>query len=127
MVMKRHDSVAAYIAAQPKRVQAALRGMRAAIRKTVPAAVEGMSYGIPGYKLDGRVLLYFAAWKEHFAVYPATAGVQAACERELAKYHVGKGTIRFPIDEAAPLRLVAKIAKLRAGEVAAAARARAKR
>jgi len=85
MVMKRYDSVAAYIAGQPKAAQASLRQMRATIRKAVPAAVEGMSYGIPGYKLNGRVLLYFAAWKQHYAVYPATAGVQAACQRELAR------------------------------------------
>jgi uncharacterized protein YdhG (YjbR/CyaY superfamily) len=119
MVMKRYDSVAAYIAGQPKPAQASLRQMRATIRKAVPAAVEGMSYGIPGYKLNGRVLLYFAAWKQHYAVYPATAGVQAACQRELARYEVGKGTIRFPIDEAVPARLVAKVAKVRAAEVEA--------
>ena len=117
MAMKRYDAVPDYIAAQPKGVQAQLRQLRSTIRKTVPAAVEGMSYGIPGYKLNGRVLLYFAAWKEHYAVYPATAGVQAACKRELAKYELGRGTIRFPIDKAVPAKLVAKIAKVRAGEV----------
>jgi uncharacterized protein YdhG (YjbR/CyaY superfamily) len=117
MAMARHDSVPAYIAAQPKRAQTQLRRLRSAIRKTVPAAIEGMAYGIPGYKLDGRVLLYFAAWKRHYAVYPATAAVQEACARELAKYELGKGTIRFPIDKPVPVTLVAKVAKVRAGEV----------
>ncbi len=124
MVMRRYESVAAYVAGQPKAVQSLLRRLRDAIRTAVPAADELVSYGIPAYKLRGRVLLYFAAWKTHYAVYPATAGVQAACARELARYELGKGTIRFPLDAPVPSRLIAKIAKLRAGEVAAREAAR---
>lgn len=117
MAMARYASVPEYIAAQPKGARTQLRRLRSTIRKAVPAAVEGMAYGIPGYKLDGRVLLYFAVWQGHYALYPATAAVRAACKRELAKYELGKGTIRFPIDEAVPVTLAAKVAKVRAHEV----------
>jgi uncharacterized protein YdhG (YjbR/CyaY superfamily) len=113
-------SVATYIAAQPKAVQAALRRMRATVRKAVPTAEESISYKIPTYKLHGRVLVHFAAWKNHVALYPAgSAAVVAAFKKELAAHDVSKGTIRFSLDKPLPLRLIERIAKFRAKEIAA--------
>src|SRR4051812_42750355 len=63
-------TVAEYLAAQPEPVRKQLARVRAVIRKTAPEAEELISYGIAGYKLRGRVLIYFAGWKQHFAVYP---------------------------------------------------------
>jgi uncharacterized protein YdhG (YjbR/CyaY superfamily) len=114
-------SVDEYLAAQPPAARAVLTAVRAAIRQALPKAEESISYHMPTYKLAGAPVVYFAGWKTHVALYPATAGVVAAFAKELAGYEVQKGTIRFPL-AAVPVPLVARIAKLRATEVAAAAK-----
>jgi len=107
-----------YIAAFPPRVRRVLERVRATIRKTVPAAVETISYKIPAYKLRGKALLYFAGWERHYAIYPAgSRAVAAAFADELADYEMSKGTIRFPLDEPVPVELIARIAAFRAAEV----------
>ena len=112
-------SVDAYIAAQPGPAQAALEQVRSTIRKALPRADEVISYQIPTYKVAGGVVLYFAGWKQHFSLYPATKRVLAELGDALAPYEVNdKGTIRFPLSGPVPERLIARIAKLRAKEVA---------
>ncbi|MBY0510398.1 MAG: DUF1801 domain-containing protein [Rhodospirillaceae bacterium] len=113
------DTVAAYIAAQPKASRPALRRLRRIIRKAVPKAEECMSYQMPTYKLGGRTVIHFAGWKEHVALYPGAGHVVAALKAELKPYAVSKGTIRFPLSEPLPERLIAKIAKARAQDVGA--------
>ena len=108
-----HD---AYIAAQPQAMQRILEKVRATIGKAVPDAVEVISYNMPAFKLHGRVLLYFAGWTEHYAIYPGSAGALAAMKDELAPYKVSKGTIRFELTDKVPVMLIARIAKLRAAE-----------
>jgi uncharacterized protein YdhG (YjbR/CyaY superfamily) len=125
MAMPTFESVPAYIAAQPRPAQPILRQVRAAIRKALPGAEETLSYKIPTYKLDGRVVLYFAAWKQHFSIYPATRPLLAALGDSLAKYEVQKGTIRFPYTKPVPTALIARIAKLRGKESTGRGRARA--
>jgi uncharacterized protein YdhG (YjbR/CyaY superfamily) len=117
MAMPGYTSVDEYIAAQPKAARALLTRVRNVIRKAVPGAEESISYKIPAYKLDGRVLIYFAAWKEHWSLYPSTKRVVAAFKDELTPYELSKGTIRFPLSEPVPAKLIAAIAKLRATEV----------
>jgi uncharacterized protein YdhG (YjbR/CyaY superfamily) len=110
-------SVDKYIASQPQGVRGALRRVRDTIRKAVPEAEEMISYSIPAYKLHGRPVVYFAAWKNHYSLYPSTKRIVAAFKSELAGCEISKGTIRFPLSEAVPVRLIAGIAKLRAKEV----------
>jgi uncharacterized protein YdhG (YjbR/CyaY superfamily) len=117
-------SVDEYIASQPEAARAVLERVRNVIRKTLPGAEEVISYKIPGYKLHGSVVLYFAGWKRHYSLYPARAEVVAALESELAPYEVDKGTIRFPLSEPVPVKLIERIAKLRAKEVAEQNRAK---
>jgi uncharacterized protein YdhG (YjbR/CyaY superfamily) len=112
-----HRSVDEYLAAQPLPARAVLERVRATIRKALPGAVEGISYQIPIYKLDGRMVLYFAGFKSHYSIYPATPGVVGALGDELAGLLHSKATLRFPYDSI-PTRLIARIAKLRAAEVA---------
>jgi uncharacterized protein YdhG (YjbR/CyaY superfamily) len=107
-----------YIAAQPEAAQSALEAVRAAIRKAVPEAQEIISYKMPTYKLHGARLLYFAAWKEHYALYAATSQVVAKFGKELAPYEIEKGTIRFPLSQPVPTKLIQRIAKFRAEEAA---------
>jgi uncharacterized protein YdhG (YjbR/CyaY superfamily) len=118
MDRKDHRSVGAYIAAQPLPARTILRRVRATIRKALPGATEGISYRIPIYRLGGRMVLYFAGFRHHYSIYPATARVKRALRKELIGLVHSKGTIRFPLDEAVPTRLIARIAKLRAAEAA---------
>jgi uncharacterized protein YdhG (YjbR/CyaY superfamily) len=111
-------SVDEYIASQPETVQGILERVRNAIRKALPAAEETISYQIPAYKLHGRVVLYFAGWKQHYSLYPATGQLVAAFKNDLAPYEKSKGTIRFPLAQPVPVMLIRRIAKFRAAEVA---------
>jgi uncharacterized protein YdhG (YjbR/CyaY superfamily) len=117
-------SVDEYIRTHPDAVQSVLRRVRSAIRKALPGADEVISYQIPAYRLSEGNVLYFAGWKQHYSLYPATAGVVAAFGRELEPYEVRKGTIRFPLSRPVPVRLIERIAKLRAKETVARARAK---
>lgn len=118
-------SVDAYIASQPEAVQGVLERVRSTIRKTVPGAEEVISYQIPAYKLHGHPVLYFAGWRQHYSLYPSTDRVVAAFKDDLAPYKVNKGTIRFPLDEPVPVKLIEGIAKFRAKEVAERKKAKA--
>ena len=118
-------SVDEYIATHPDDVQAILQRVRAAIRKSVPTAEEVISYQIPAYKLDGSTVLFFAGWKQHYSLYPATDLVVRVFKEELAPYEVNdKGTIRFPHSQPVPVKLIERIARFRAKEAADDARAK---
>lgn len=105
-----------YIAAQPEAAQVVLRRVRSTIRKALPGAEEVISYKIPAYRLRGGIVLYFAGWKRHYSLYPAGQRLVGAFKDELAPYKVSKGTIRFPLSEPAPVKLIERIAKFRAKE-----------
>lgn len=111
-------SVDDYITSQPEAVQGVLRRVRSAIRKAVPGAKEVISYKMPTYTLDGARLLHFAVWKQHCSIYAATEKVVAAFQAELAPYEVEKGTIRFPLSQPIPVKLIGRISKFRATEIA---------
>jgi uncharacterized protein YdhG (YjbR/CyaY superfamily) len=117
MEKARARTIDEYIAMQPPAAQVVLERVRAAISKPVPDAEECISYQIPAFKLHGRVLLYFAGWKEHYSVYPASDAMIAAFDGELDAYRVSKGTLRFSLSEPVPVKLIARIAKFRAKEV----------
>src|SRR5437763_13507024 len=92
-------SVDEYIAAQPEAVRPKLEQVRAAIRRAVPDAVEGIGYRMPGYKLHGKALLYFAGFKDHYSLFAASGTFFAALEDELRGYELRKGTVRFPLTD----------------------------
>src|SRR6202051_3925084 len=115
-------SVEEYIAAQPEAMRPKLEQVRAAIKKAVPDAVEGIGYRMPGYKLHGKPMLYFAGFKEHYSVFAASGTFFAALEDELRGYELRKGTVHFPLTKPAPVKLIARIAKLRAAGIAATAK-----
>ena len=118
-------SVDEYTATFPEGVQAILRRVRGAIRKALPGAEEAISYQIPTYRMHGGYVVYFAGWKQHYSLYPATGRLVAAFKDDLAPYEVSKGTIRFPLSQPVPVKLIERIAKFLAKE--AAERAKAKR
>ena len=126
MAKTNFKSVDEYIATHPEGARETLERVRKTIRKVLPGADEVISYQIPAYKLEGERVIYFAGWKEHYSLYPATDPVVSALKRDLAPYKVSKGTIRFPLSEPVPVKLIERIAKLRAKEATERARAKAR-
>jgi uncharacterized protein YdhG (YjbR/CyaY superfamily) len=122
---KKKSPVSVYIAAQPEVVRPALERLRVLIRKALPDAEEVISYQIPAYRLPGGMVIFFAGWKAHVSLYPATGRVATELADAIAPYKVSKGTLRFALDKPIPARLVTRIVKLRAEEVRAAAVAKA--
>jgi uncharacterized protein YdhG (YjbR/CyaY superfamily) len=118
MAKTNYQSVNEYIAAQPMAVRKALELVRGAIRKAMPQAAEMISYQIPAYRLHGGVVIYFAGWREHYSLYPLNDQLVAAFKDELAPYKLSKGTIRFPLAEPVPAKLIHGIAKFRARQAA---------
>src|SRR5918994_1562933 len=110
-------SVNEYIASKPKDVRVMLERVRGAIRTAVPTAEEAISYRMPVYTLDGVPVLYFAGWKRHYSLYPASDALVAAFRDELASYQRTRGTIRFPLSEPVPVPLIERIAKFRAKQL----------
>jgi uncharacterized protein YdhG (YjbR/CyaY superfamily) len=107
-------SVDDYIASQPEAAHEVLERVRDAIRTALPGAEEVISYQMPTYKLNGQRVLFFAGWKQHYSLYPVTDRIIAEFKDELAPYEIEKSTIRFPLSQRVPVKLIGRIAKLRA-------------
>jgi uncharacterized protein YdhG (YjbR/CyaY superfamily) len=99
-----------------------LEQVRATIRKAVPDAAEGIGYRMPGYKLHGKPMLYFAGFKEHYSLFAASGTFFAALEDELRGYELLKGTVHFLLTKPVPVKLISRIAKLRAAGISSAAK-----
>ncbi len=104
-----------YIKASPKDVQSILQRLRLTIQKAAPEAIETISYQMPTFKLNGKGLVYFAAFKNHIGFYPIPSGIEAF-KKELSRYKQGKGSVQFPIDKPIPYDLVRRIVRFRAKE-----------
>lgn len=113
--MKTFKTVAEYLASFPKETQARLKSMRKIIRATAPDAAESISYGMVGYKLEGKPLVYFGGFKNHVGFFATPSG-HAAFKKETARYKGAKGSVQFPHDEPLPLKLIEKMTKFRVKE-----------
>lgn len=100
-------SVDEYIRSFPPEMREKMTQLRRAIRKAAPKADEMISYNIPGYKQNGKVIIYFSGAKSHIGVYPRPAGFA----KELKRYASGKSTVRLPLDEPLPLKLLSEMVK----------------
>jgi uncharacterized protein YdhG (YjbR/CyaY superfamily) len=109
------ESVDEYIKAFPKNVQKILDQIRTIIKEKAPDAVEGINYGMPGYKTQGRPLVYFAGYEKHIGFYATPTGHEAFAE-ELSKFKQGKGSVQFPLDKPIPYDLIARIVEFRIKE-----------
>lgn len=118
MTGKKYKDISDYIKSSPKEVRGILKEIRQTIAKAIPKAEEAIKYQIPTFRLNGKNLLHFAAWKKHIGFYP-TPSAAFKFKKELEKYEKTKGTIKFPLNKPMPLGLIAKIAKFRAVETLA--------
>jgi len=121
--MATQASVDEYLAAIPEAPRAALEKLRATIKAAAPEATEAISYQMPAFKLDGRFLVSYAAFKDHCSLFPASERVLEEHGDALKAYFSGKGTLRFTADEPIPATLVRKIVKTRIEEEVARHRA----
>ncbi len=111
----RYMTIDQYLATLSDDKRAALEHLRRTIRTVVPTAEECISYQIPAFRLDGRMLVWFGASARHCSFYPGAAPI-AALERELAAYDTSKGTLRFRPDKPLPVRLVKELLAVRLAE-----------
>ena len=102
-----------YIAGLPDEARRVLILLRETIQAAAPEAEPGMSYGVPAFFWRGKPLVCFAAFKNHYGLYPLDPSVLDAFREELSGFSTAKGTIRFPIDGPVPLDLVERIVKYR--------------
>lgn len=98
----------------PEDVQTALRLVRSTVKKAIPRAQETIGYNLPAFAVDGKVLVWFAAFKKHVGFYPGAAAIKRFAS-ELSGYKSAKGSVQFPLDRPMPVDLIARIAKYRAG------------
>ncbi|MFI5035660.1 MAG: iron chaperone [Acidimicrobiales bacterium] len=97
--------------------RATLCDLRALLRELLPGAEECISYGIPGYRVDGHVVAGFAAFRNHLSYFPHSGSVIPQMARELRGYKTSRGTLRFANDTALPRPIVEKLVALRLREL----------
>jgi uncharacterized protein YdhG (YjbR/CyaY superfamily) len=92
--------------------RAALEKLRKDIRAAAPGAEECISYQMPAFRLDGKMLVWFGAASKHCSFFPGSTPVERHA-KELARYDTSKGTVRFPADRPLPATLVRKLVRTR--------------
>jgi uncharacterized protein YdhG (YjbR/CyaY superfamily) len=111
------DDVQAYLDALPDDARAVLSELRETIRATAPDAIESIAYDMPAFRLNGKFLVSYAAFKRHFSMFPASDGVVSELGKEIAPYVFAKGTLRFTFERQLSSDLARRIVQIRLREV----------
>jgi uncharacterized protein YdhG (YjbR/CyaY superfamily) len=110
------ETIDEYIATFPKDVQVILQKIRKTIQRAAPKATEAISYQMPTFKLQGKSLVHFAAWKNHVGFYAMPSGHEEF-KKELSEYKGAKGSVQFPLNDPIPYDLIKKIVQFRVIEM----------
>ena len=110
--MNTSKDVDRYIEGFSGETKARLLTMREIIRTEAPATEESFTYGLVGYKLNSKPLVYFGGFKNHIGFYATPNGHEAFAE-EFSKYKQGKGSVQFPLDQPLPIELVKRVVLFR--------------
>ena len=105
-----------YLAGVSAAQRIALEKLRKTIRTVAPKVEEGISYGIPAFRLNGGALVFFGAWANHCSFYPGSSTTLKKFRDDLKSFQITKGTVRFLPDNPLPLALVKKLVKARIAE-----------
>jgi len=112
------DEIDAYLSAVDEPKRSTLKALRRSIRAAVPEAEEGISYGMPAFRVDGKVVAGFAAFKNHLAYLPHSGSVLAELAEELAGYERTSGSLHFAIDQPLPDDLVGRLVEAKLAQLA---------
>ena len=115
--MDKPTSVEAYFASLEPSRRKDLHALRDAIAAAAPEATEGITYGMPGFLVDGRGLVGYMGFERHYSLFPMSPAVIDAHRDELGDLVTGKGTISFGYGSRLPVNLVKKVVKTRYAEV----------
>jgi uncharacterized protein YdhG (YjbR/CyaY superfamily) len=115
--MAKYASVDEYMANLAEDRRAVMEGLRRTVNEAAPAAIETIAYNMPALRLNGKFLISYESFKNHYSVFPWTDRMAEELGDELKPYMHGKGTLRFPAQERIPTDLVKRIIKIRLNEV----------
>jgi uncharacterized protein YdhG (YjbR/CyaY superfamily) len=110
------EEVDRYLEALEEPKRGTLEALRRSILEVVPEAEQGMSYGMPAFKVEGKTVAGFAAFKHHLSYLPHSGSVLATLADDVAAYETSKGSLRFPVDKPLPKQLVEKLVRARMRE-----------
>ena len=119
--------VDAYLAKLEEPKRSTLQKLRETIRSIVPEAEEGISYGVPAFRLKGKVVAGFAAFKNHLSYLPHSGSVFSQVPEDVAGYVTSSGALQFPVDKPLPKTLVRKLIEARLRDIAGRQRTRSGR
>jgi uncharacterized protein YdhG (YjbR/CyaY superfamily) len=111
------DEIDRYLAGLDEPQRSTLEGLRASIMELVPGAEQCISYGMPAFKVQGKTVAGFAAFKKHLSYLPHSGSVLATLAADVAPYETSKGSLKFAIDKPLPKRLVKKLVRTRMQEL----------
>jgi len=106
-----------YMAGLPEAKQARMRDLRAWIKAAAPAAEEVITYKMPGFKQNGKFLVSYDAYKNHYSLFPASEGVEKSLGTEIEPFVTGKGTISFTDEKPLSQSMVKQIIEARLKEL----------
>ena len=106
-----------YLDSAPEPQRSTLERVRRSLRSLLPEASEGISYGVPAFKIDGKAVAGYAFFKNHCSYFPHSGSVLERLADELGAYEWSKGTLRFSIDEPLPQALLARLVEVRVNEL----------
>jgi len=111
------QDIDAYLAALDEPKRSTLEELRRSIIEVIPDAVQGLSYGTPAFKVQGKTVAGFAAFKNHLSYLPHSGSVLAELDHEVARFETSKGSLKFAIDDPLPKHLVTKLIRVRMREI----------